>query len=234
MAEKSKPTNNLAPDRKPDYSTINHLASWVGHPSGSREHVKAYMYQFIGTDPGDYDEKHLSPAGIETIRQLAARNYGKFPDKYQDFVSIGDYPPDDPTLMNFAMGAIAPSNIRKVDIGGVPYWQVLDRYDFNGVEDDLKTGNQNHLLGNVVKGLLRGDPNPEEIPGALGGLAYNMNFLVPVDPKRSAHPDLVEAYRRQSSLGNNPAFPTNTLPNRVGNALRNAATPKRPNEKAMP
>lgn len=210
-AIRNQRTNHLMGDMGPkgDESTMNYLASTMGMQGGTREYVKAYMRQF-GFDEGDYTESHLSPQGVDAIRKMAMKNYGRLGQTG----GVVEYSQPDVTGMSSTLGRISPSNLRRVDIGGVPYWQVLDQYDFNNEVEDIKNGHRQELMNHLMtKGPA--DYRSKKIIPSLLGLRYNVNFLVPVDPTKIADPTLVEAYRKKTSLGNNPAYQPATLGGRA-------------------
>ena len=124
------------------------------------------------------------------------------------------------------MGRLAPGNIRKVVIAGVPYWQVLDVYDFDHSKNRVANGEWGEVAKETVGNLQRGNLfNAQRNIPSLLGLQYNMNLLVPTDPRTSAPPESVEAFRQSNRL----PYPNNTL----GRKLTNALMPYSP-EKVMP
>lgn len=205
-----------------DDGVVNSMMSFAGVPSGTREHIKAYTHQF-GFDEGDYTENSLSPEGVAYLRKLAEMNHGRV----NALETPTLYPKPDSVGMMSTLGRVAPQNFRKVVIGGVPYWQVLDRYNFNNEEEDLANGKKNEMVNHLMREGLTDYRSKKIIPSLLG-LRYNSNFLVPVDPRHQAHPDLIEAHRKATSLGNNPAFPTSTLGGRAKRFIEQTVMPTTP------
>lgn len=220
------PVNNAMvanPYTKDDDSFLNTLSSLLGQPGGTREYIKAYAHQF-GFGEGDYTEQSLSPLGADAIRKMAAKNHGGRLAKTDGVV---DYAQPDVTGMASTLGRLSPSNLRQVNIEGVPYWQVLDRYDFNEEVDDIKNGKKQELVNHLMKNGPANYRSKKIIP-SLMGLGYNVNFLVPADPTRQARPESVEAHRKATSLGNNPMYPTSTLGGRAKRWVEQTVMPSTP------
>jgi hypothetical protein len=214
--------NSLVPDNAPK-TPLNHLADKV---FGDNDQYRAYLGLY-GPDDSTMTERTLSPAGQDFIRAMGAHNLGK--GAKPNSFGTAEYPYDHPhdQAMYEVLGNVAKNNVRLVNIAGVPYYQVLDRYDYDLGEDFIKK----HGWGETLNGLVTGRyarREAEEIAGGLG-LSRNLNYLVPVDPSRSAPPEAVDAHRKKTDL----PYPSQTLGTKVMNALRGAATPKH-NEKAMP
>lgn len=218
-----KPKNNLAAQKPP----VNALR-------GDREDIKAYL-GLMGFDDSVMTERHLSPKALAEFRETVRKTLAT---KDRDSYSIlNNYPHDEgSTRMHHVVGKVAPSNMRQVNIAGVPYYQVLDRYDFDlgkeggGSWMDGLVGGVGQLVTDPGAALDMAGGNspwgPEKFAGKLG-LQRNLNYLIPVDPSRVAPEEALEAYRR----GTNLPYPSKTLGKAAVNAL---LTPRTPYEKVQP